>query len=83
MQYIAYQDLFGPANASQLDQLVLQVCVRVGGARRVLVCVRARLCVRLCVRVGRMRELFFFHFENFCLDDDRNARSRSLLRQYL
>ena len=61
MQYIAYQDLFGPANASQLDQLVLQVCVRVGGARRVRVCV----CARLCVRVGRMRELFFFHFENF------------------
>lgn len=23
-QYIAYQDIFGPANASQLDQLVLQ-----------------------------------------------------------
>ena len=51
MQYIAYQDLFGPANASQLDQLVLQVCVRVcGGEVCLCVCARARVRVRAFVR---------------------------------
>ena len=78
LQYIAYQDLFGPANASQLDQLVLQVCVRVCGGE-VCVCVYVRAFVRAFVRAWwRTREFLFLYFENLLFScDDRNARSRS------